>query len=182
MRWFRRDRPRRSRVHGVPFAAPSADWPRLFAAEAARLTQAGVPGELQHIGSTAVPGLAAKPIIDIQLVIPDGQWNPGPLLDAGYRHIHGFTSESRYYELYTGRITYLIRRRDPSDPNVRRCLLLRDYLLAHPDEAAAYGELKAGLARRSRHRPGRYREGKAPWLVAANARAEEWARETGWPG
>jgi GrpB-like predicted nucleotidyltransferase (UPF0157 family) len=139
-----------------------------------------VAGAIQHIGSTAVPGLAAKPFIDIQLVIPDRQWDPRPLTEAGYQRIRGFTRNSRYYERPAGPITYLIRVRDPADPNVRRCLLLRDYLRAHPMEAAAYQTLKSDLAQRYPRRPARYRAGKAAWLAAANHRAQQWAAATGW--
>ena len=174
------NRPKRSTIKGVPFVPPSSDWPHQFTNEARRLTAAGVSGAIQHIGSTAVPGLAAKPFIDIQLVIADGQWDSRPLTAAGYQWIRGFTRDSRYYERPAGATTYLIRVRDPSDANVRRCLLFRDYLIAHPAEAAAYQSLKSDLARRYPRRPARYRAGKSAWLVAANDRAERWATATGW--
>ena len=174
------NRPKRSTIKGVPFVPPSPGWPHQFLSEARRLTAAGVTGTIQHIGSTAVPGLAAKPVIDIQLVIADEQWDPRPLTAAGYRWIRGFTRSSRYYERPAEGTTYLIRVRDPSDPNVRRCLLFRDYLIAHPTEAAAYRALKSDLAWRYPRRPARYRAGKAAWLVAANERAEQWAATTGW--
>jgi GrpB-like predicted nucleotidyltransferase (UPF0157 family) len=71
-------------------ADPDPSWPELFAREALRIRETLGPTAVQveHVGSTSVPGLAAKPIIDILLVVPDSADEPSylPSLEsAGYR-------------------------------------------------------------------------------------------------
>lgn len=171
--------PRRSSISGVPFAAASDAWRFAFADERHRLQAMGLSAPLQHIGSTAVPDLPAKPIIDMQLV-GAGRVDLVLLRHAGYCRVHGFNRRVPYYERPAASYGFLVRVRSAGDPNVRRCLLLRDYLLTHPEEAAAYGELKADLARRFPEDRAGYRSGKAPWLEAANSRAERWALATHW--
>ncbi|MBO0694222.1 MAG: GrpB family protein [Acidimicrobiaceae bacterium] len=170
--------PRRSTIEGVPFTPSSATWRLAFAEERRRLQAMGLTAPLQHIGSTAVPDLPAKPIIDIQLIGP-GRVDLVLLRHTGYYRVRG-PRRVPYYERPAGAHTFLIEACSPTDPDVRRCLLFRDYLLTHPDEAAAYGDLKNDLAERYADDPVAYRLGKAPWLEAANARAEEWARTTNW--
>lgn len=171
--------PRRSTIEGVPFTPASAAWRLAFDDERRRLQAMGLSAPLHHIGSTAVPNLPAKPIIDIQLV-GAGRIDLVLLRHTGYYRIHGFNRRVPYYERPAGSVTFLVRVRSPGDPNVRRCLLFRDYLLTHPDEAAAYGDLKNDLAQRYADDPAAYRTGKAPWLETANARAEQWATATAW--
>ena len=171
--------PRRSTIEGVPFAPASDAWRLAFADERRRLQAMGLKAPLQHIGSTAVPNLPAKPIIDLQLV-GAGRIDLVLLRHTGYYRVRGFTRRVAYYERPAGSFTFLVRVRAANDPNVRRCLLLRDYLQSHPDEAATYGTLKDELAKRHADDPGAYRLGKAPWLEAANARAQQWADATDW--
>lgn len=171
--------PRRSAIEGVSISPPSAVWRLAFDDERGRLQGVGLTAPLHHIGSTAVPDLPAKPIIDCQLV-GASRVDLVLLRHTGYYRVHGFTRRVPYYERPAGSHTFLVRVRSPEDPNVRRCLLFRDYLLAHPDEAAAYGELKNDLAKRYADDPPGYRMGKAPWLESANARADRWAAATGW--
>ncbi|MCL2396070.1 MAG: GrpB family protein [Acidimicrobiaceae bacterium] len=170
--------PRRSTLEGVPFTSASAAWPLAFAEERRRLQAMGLTAPLQHIGSTAVPNLPAKPVIDIQLV---GARRVDLVLlrHTGYYRIRA-PRRTVFYERPAGSHTFLIRVRSPGDPAVRRCLLFRDYLLSHPDETDVYGNLKNDLAQRYADDPSAYRTGKAPWLEAAMARAERWARATNW--
>jgi GrpB-like predicted nucleotidyltransferase (UPF0157 family) len=171
--------PKRSTIEGVPFVPASAAWRFAFADERSRLQAMGLRAPLHHIGSTAVPDLPAKPIIDIQLV-GAGRIDLVLLRHTGYYRVRGFTRRVPYYERPAGSFTFLVRVRSSGDPNVRACLLFRDYLLTHPDEAAAYGELKDDLAHRFADDPAAYRSGKAPWLEAANRRAEQWAQAAIW--
>ena len=171
--------PRRSAIEGVPFAPWSAGWRIAFTNEERRLQAMGLNAPLQHIGSTAVPDLPAKPIIDLQLV-GAGRIDLVLLRHTGYYRVRGFTRRVAYYERPAGSHTFLVRVRSAGDPTVRQCLLFRDYLQSHPDEAAAYGDLKSELAKRYPDDPSAYRAGKAPWLEAANARAQQWAAATNW--
>lgn len=125
-------------------------WPKRFEAEAARIRSAlGVSAlRIEHIGSTAVPGLAAKPIIDVLVGVEDPNDEPAlrPRLErAGYElrvrepdHLM-FRTPARDVHVHLWR---------DGDPDVERHLRFRDRLRSSPVDRAAYEELKRGLARR----------------------------------
>ncbi|MEO8561681.1 MAG: GrpB family protein [bacterium] len=138
------------RVHLVPY---SASWPALCDAEIVRLTAAlagsGIEVAFEHTGSTAVPGLAAKPIIDILAGLDADDDRPvviAAFQSAGYVH--------RGEQGIAGRD--FLRRGDPRQYHLhltrldsdfwREHQLFRDWLRAHGDVAAEYAALKRALA------------------------------------
>nr|WP_298687470.1 GrpB family protein [uncultured Dongia sp.] len=138
----------------VPY---DANWRDLFAAEAARLRGALAPGliiGLEHFGSTAVPGLAAKPIIDILIAVPDlaraRRQMVEPLAELGYAFWADNPKTDRLFFVKglppagTGR-THHIHIAEPDAEPWRR-LPFRDYLRAHPLDARRYEQLKRELA------------------------------------
>jgi GrpB-like predicted nucleotidyltransferase (UPF0157 family) len=164
-------------------------WPALFQALGrtlrAALGQAAV--RIDHIGSTAVVGLAAKPVIDVQISVaalePMAPYL-APLEHMGFIwHAANDDRMRRYFREPPGtRRTHLHVRRHGSWSE-QLALLFRDYLRAHPDEAAAYAALKAQLAERHRNDREAYVAAKAPFVWACLQRADAWAQRTGWcPG
>jgi GrpB-like predicted nucleotidyltransferase (UPF0157 family) len=145
------------------------EWPVLFAAEADQLRRAiGKPlRAVEHVGSTAVPGLAAKPIVDIAISVEDFDALDIPMLEAlGYRYVPEYEDElpqRRYFEKAGFHVhVYELEHEEFMD-----YLRFRDYLRTHPEDAGAYGELKLRLAVEDREA---YQEGKGPFvarLVAA---------------
>jgi GrpB-like predicted nucleotidyltransferase (UPF0157 family) len=171
-------------------------WPEEFAALAGPLHAALGPLALRidHIGSTAVPGLAAKDVIDIQVTVHD--FTPdleAAFARAGYsRGEHNrdhrpptATGPDRDWEkqMYrpppgTRRANLHVRR--AGSANGRYALLFRDYLRAHPLAARAYGQAKRAL---STHGPtdwDLYYDVKDPVCDIIMAGAEDWAAMTGW--
>jgi GrpB-like predicted nucleotidyltransferase (UPF0157 family) len=130
-----------------------ARWPLWFAEIRARLTPylAEVPHTVEHVGSTAVPGLAAKPIIDVDVVVPDQQHVPAAvdgLVAAGYTHqgdlgIAGreaFTvppDAPHYHHLYVV---------VAGNKAHRDHVVLRDHLRRNAADRERYGVLKRDLA------------------------------------
>jgi GrpB-like predicted nucleotidyltransferase (UPF0157 family) len=147
-----------------------------FADERDRIARAladGVAVRIEHIGSTAVPGLAAKPIIDILVTVADADQDAqfGPALErAGY--------EPRVRE--PGHRMFRTPERDvhvhvwaEDDPEVNRHLLLRDWLRESPEDRAAYAQLKRELAARGNWEDmNQYAEAKSVLIEALIARAE----------
>jgi len=139
------------------------DWPNLFATEAARLRDALEPGliiGLEHFGSTAVPGLAAKPIIDILIAVRDLETARSrmvvPLQRQGYAFWADNPKTDRLFfvkglifgengALEGARRTHHVHVAEPDAEPWRR-LPFRDYLRAHPAEALRYENLKRQLA------------------------------------
>ncbi|HEX5727239.1 MAG TPA: GrpB family protein [Longimicrobiaceae bacterium] len=153
-------------------------WPGLFAAEAARLAPVleahGLSLRLEHVGSTSVPGLAAKPVLDILAGRPPGE---GPerhiaaLVAAGYDHRGEQGIPGReFFRRGTPR-SYHVHMVEVGSPQWRRHLAFRDHLRAHPEDAAAYSALKAALAARFPRDRETYTESKAPFITEILARA-----------
>jgi GrpB-like predicted nucleotidyltransferase (UPF0157 family) len=158
-------------------------WPLYFQQIRAHLLPAvrSVAVAVEHIGSTAVPGLAAKPIIDVDVVVPDGAVVPAAIRalqalgcghrgDLGIRGREAFTAvpglpPHHLYVVVAGSRPY----RDHVD--------LRDHLRRHPSDAARYAEQKRRLSPLLATDREAYVEGKAELvrelLAAARRRADQ---------
>jgi GrpB-like predicted nucleotidyltransferase (UPF0157 family) len=128
-------------------------WPSRFEEERAGLLRLfkGTIAGVEHIGSTAIPGLAAKPIIDVMVGVQELLADERLLSD-----LRGFGYE--YFGEYGIPGRHFFRKGDPRTHHLHwvrfggefweEHLLFRDYLRAHPEEARRYEELKRGLALR----------------------------------
>jgi GrpB-like predicted nucleotidyltransferase (UPF0157 family) len=167
----------------VPY---SADWKGRFAelGSALRTALGTVALRIDHIGSTAVPGLAAKPIIDVQISVRD--FEPlaafrDPLLRLGFV----FRAENperskRYFREAPGRPRTHVHVRRAGSWAEQFSLLFRDYLRASPDDASLYASAKHELAQRYRDDRTGYTDAKGPIVWAIMARADRWSQNTGW--
>lgn len=173
---------------------PDPTWP----AQAARLIEKirRVVGEraisIAHTGSTSVPGLAAKNVIDLQVLVPDLATTGAvadQLIEAGLVRRAG-----RWWDVWrdgTERDKQLACNADPAravnchirpetSPTWRDALLLRDWLRATPAAVDEYAALKRRLAAQPHESIDHYAEAKTPWINSALERADRWAAETGW--
>jgi GrpB-like predicted nucleotidyltransferase (UPF0157 family) len=131
-------------------------WPAAFEAEAVRLRTAFGPLALRidHHGSTSIPGLGAKPIIDIQISVAALQPLPAyqvPLEGIGYVHVpHADDSFSPFFHRPVDwPHTHHVHVVERGGREERRTLAFRDYLRDNPGEARRYEQLKRDLAARS---------------------------------
>jgi dephospho-CoA kinase len=184
-------RRRARRATLVTVAAPDPDWPRQATRLAARVVAATGCAcvRVDHTGSTAVPGLAAKDLVDLQLVVPDLGAADGvrtALEDAGFVRLEGrWWDEGPGGERLPKRVhvacdpgrSVNLHVRAETGPAWRDQLLFRDWLRAHPDERDAYATIKRAAAGVDL---GTYLAGKGPWITDALARARAWADESGW--
>lgn len=173
-----------------------ASWADEFSQQANALKAAlgALALRVDHIGSTSVPGLAAKDVIDIQVTVdalsPEviaGLIAAGfvPHVRVGQDHVPpGLSSDAKQWS----KLLFLerpgdrrcnIHVRQHGMANQRYALLFRDYLRSHPATAEAYSELKRRLAR-SLADPGQYPEVKDPAVDLIYLAAEDWARRTNW--
>ncbi len=137
----------------VVIADYSSEWPRMYEDERARIVEAIGEWlvEIQHVGSTSVPGLAAKPVIDIMPGIRSlaDDREIIPRLEAlGYEHVPVYEDEipeRRYFRRGVPRLFHVHVVEATSDFWLRH-IAFRDYLRAHPQTAAEYAALKRRLA------------------------------------
>jgi GrpB-like predicted nucleotidyltransferase (UPF0157 family) len=164
----------------------SAEWPGLFRELAGALRRAlgDAAIRIDHIGSTAVPGLAAKPIIDVQISVR--QLEPVEsyglaLVHLGYRFRPDNDDPSRrYFREGSGRRRTHVHVRQAGSPDEQRTLLFRDYLRADRDEMRRYEGAKRRLATQYRHRRRAYVDAKGVIIEKMLQRAEDWAHRTEW--
>jgi GrpB-like predicted nucleotidyltransferase (UPF0157 family) len=137
----------------------------------------------EHVGSTAVPGLAAKPIIDLlvgvrSLAEAESHYIE-PLATLGYTHIPDYKSwladELFFRKGIPGPWTHHIHMMQPSSPFWERRLLFRDYLRTHRQAADTYANLKRSLAEEFGDNIAAYRDGKTAFIeeMMLKARKDE---------
>jgi GrpB-like predicted nucleotidyltransferase (UPF0157 family) len=164
-------------------------WSAQFADLGAGLRDAlkDVALRIDHIGSTSVPGLAAKPVIDVQISIaalePVKPFKE-PLERLGLVYRADNTERTkRYFREPPGQPRTHIHVRRAGSFSEQFALLFRDYLRTHADDARAFGALKSRLAKQFRDDRAAYTDGKNPHIWQLVARADSWAQQTGWePG
>lgn len=156
-------------------------WSHRFEVEKALLHQALGPASpgVHHIGSTAVPHLPAKPIIDILLAATDlallDRFTPA-LETLGYEALGEFGIPGRRYFRKGGdNRTHHLHAFTAGSDHVRRHLAFRDYLVAHPAERQAYADFKTNLAASCAGDWESYCEGKAPYTSNLETKALAWA-------
>jgi GrpB-like predicted nucleotidyltransferase (UPF0157 family) len=130
------------------------NWPQLFETLRSRIATVldGMATAIEHVGSTAVPGLAAKPIIDIDVLLRSARDLPlviTRLASLGYEHLGDLGIAGR--EAFRPRPTdcpHHLYVCPPSNQEYRRHILFRDHLRTHPEDANAYASLKLELVRK----------------------------------
>ena len=176
---------RRVTSEAVELVPYDAAWPERFAAESSHLREClprDLIGRIEHFGSTAVPGLAAKPIVDILIEVASldrTKAEVAPILEAqGYdyfwRPTHGDDGPP-FYAWFIKRDSQGVRthhihmvERDFEHWNT---LLFRDYLIAHPDVARAYESIKRRLSREFPRDRIAYTRGKSEFIERVTAEA-----------
>jgi GrpB-like predicted nucleotidyltransferase (UPF0157 family) len=170
---------------GVEVAGYDPGWPRQFGRWRDRLAAAlgATAVRIEHVGSTSVPGLAAKPVIDVQVSVTD-------------------ISDEESYVPAIGSAGFVLRSREdahrffrppaaaPREAQVHVCLaggrwerdhlLFRDYLRARPAARDQYGELKRGLAAVWHDDRTGYTEAKTGFILDTLDDAEQWAAAAHW--
>jgi GrpB-like predicted nucleotidyltransferase (UPF0157 family) len=146
------------RYGGGPIVVRDHDpvWCAMFAEERARLLAplGSMPVTIEHVGSTAVPGLAAKPIIDLLVGVrslAEARVRAVAALGApGYAHVREYEAwlpdELLFRKGVPGPWTHHVHVMEPTSPRWEEFVLFRDDLLGHRDVVGAYGDPKKALA------------------------------------
>ena len=160
------------------------DWPVRFERESARIQQAlgSFAVAIEHAGSTSVPGLPSKPIIDILVGVPSleeaRQRCIEPITSLGYIYMPEYVSwlpgELFFRKGPPGPWTHHLHMMEPSHFRWETLLVFRDYLRAHPEAAQAYTDVKRGLAAASVDDIAAYRNGKTVFVDETTAKARAW--------
>ena len=153
------------------------DWPQRFQFFRGRIMVAlgGLAAAIEHVGSTAVVGLAAKPIIDMDVLLASGDALPAAierLANLGYIHQGDLGIPEREAFLAPANdAPHHLYVCPPHSREFHRHVALRDYLRSHPKEAKAYGDLKQALALKFVHDREAYIAGKGEFVTELLNRA-----------
>jgi len=157
------------------------NWPSLYEKERERILAALGKGavQIEHIGSTSVPGLAAKPTIDIAVGVDDFEKAMAyiPIIEnLGYTYEPEFEAElpeRRFFWKGVPKVhTYHVSMAEPTSSVWIKPILFRDYLRGHPDEARRYEQLKRELAAHYGSDMDTYVRGKTAFVESILLKAE----------
>ena len=169
----------------VAFVVPhDPSWKDAFFKEASAIEDAlsSSSVELHHVGSTAIPGILAKPIIDLLGVVPSltvVDEKTRALEGLGYEAMGSYGIEGRRYFRKIdgeGRRTHHLHVFEAGSQHIERHLAFREYLTAHADIAAEYSSLKTRLAGGDDPSWDNYMDGKDPFIRAVEPKAITWYR------
>ena len=153
------------------FKPYSETFPKLFEKEKKRImAHIKQPMVIEHVGSTAVPGLGGKGIIDIAIAVPQDEMQTliKHLQTLGYEYRPTFSTPDRaYFVIYLpddeeGTRRYHVHLTFPESQEWKELLGFRDYLRTHPQEAQEYADLKKKAASEADQDGETYRKLKAP--------------------
>jgi dephospho-CoA kinase len=190
----------RRTVHWQPkLVEPDPTWPAQAMRLRNRIALAAGGARVDHIGSTAVPGLPAKDVIDLQLTMPSlaaADATADAIADAGFPRRTDVNTDTphaidpvpahwhkRFHQAADpGRLVNL-HVRVAGSPGWRYALLFRDWLLVDEAARAEYLRVKREVAAAHPEDRYAYADAKEPWFADALRRADDWASRTGWtPG
>lgn len=166
----------------IVVVAPDPGWPARFETERQRIAAAldGLEHRTEHVGSTSVPDLAAKPLIDVQVSVPD--------VDDEAAYLPAL--EAAGYVLRVREPGHRLVRTPERDVHVHVCgsgsawerqhLLFRDWLRTSAEDRALYATTKQVLATHDWESMNAYTAAKSSVIAVITSRAEAWAAETDW--
>ncbi len=148
-------------------------FPTLFEREKERIKGHLKDAAIEHVGSTAVPGLGGKGIIDIAICVDRDRMEDVSLQlqEIGYEFRPNFSTQDRFYfvamrpDPEEGMRRYHIHLTYPENREWKELLFVRDYLRSHPQEASAYEELKKKAASEANEEGEKYRSIKNPMIM-----------------
>jgi GrpB-like predicted nucleotidyltransferase (UPF0157 family) len=177
--------PKQRNVVVVPHDPSWADAARVEGAAIAQALGDDLVVVVHHIGSTSIPGIHAKPILDLMPLVRSLETVDArnTAMEAlGYEVMGEFGIAGRRFfrkDDGAGERTHNVHVFLEGGAGVARHLAFRDFMIAHPEHARAYSDLKREVAARHPHDIDAYMDGKDAFIKDMEARALEWARKGG---
>lgn len=170
---------RKQVIEVVPY---NKHWPSLFESESNLVKP--IFGDnfkaIYHVGSTSVPGLSAKPTIDILLDVNNVEQidqHNSEMQNLGYEAWGEYKIPGRrFFVKGDEKRTHHIHAFETGSEHIHRHIVFRDYLIAHPGVAKEYEALKLDLAKRFKHNRRAYVMAKTDYVLETEAKALEWAK------
>jgi len=159
-------------------------WVEAFREVRVRLRKILPSARIEHVGSTAVPGSEAKPIVDVSVGLAPGTRLGIDAARSIGLEFRSVSPESAHFVVRDHKGRHVVHVHvNPRDSEAELGLLrFRDFLRSHPDVVQEYGRVKHRILATARYRR-RYTEAKSPFIRRLGPRVRRWAIRTGWiPG
>ncbi len=165
----------------IEILAYNPHWPDFFAQEASRITKAlgGHLREIYHFGSTAIPDMPAKPVIDMMLVCDNV--DEIDLIAEKLQELHYYNlrrqiipHQSFFVRRQDNNISFHLHLHERGSPQIKRHINFRDYVIQHPEDAKAYATLKINLATKFADDRYQYVLGKDKLVQEIDSKAKCW--------
>jgi GrpB-like predicted nucleotidyltransferase (UPF0157 family) len=168
----------------VELVPHNPEW-SLLADEESQLIHDHLPFDvigIYHIGSTSVPGIKAKPIIDFVMEVENMEdviQSLSCLEELGYtaKGEHGIPGRQFFTKDTNGERSHHLHVFQSGHPDIERHLVFRDFLRANPDAAREYESLKEKLAKRFPDKSGSYTEAKSDFILSMDEVARYWLEQ-----
>jgi GrpB-like predicted nucleotidyltransferase (UPF0157 family) len=169
--------PKRTSTDLIEVVAYDRRWPAIYEEERQRLAKAfgSTAIEIHHIGSTSVPGLSAKPVIDIMIgvrTMDDARGLKTLMRSLGYVYVMVDDEPDRMFFRKGTPRTHHVHIMSHRGAEYRRHLLFREHLMSHPSDRSEYAILKKRLAKEFREDRSSYVEGKSRYIESVLAKAK----------
>lgn len=169
-------------VRNVEVSSPRKEWSLMFQEECGKLknTFGNLVVNIYHIGSTAIPNIKAKPVIDIMIEVINidevDKFNH-QMEQLGYITFgeNGIPNR-RFFSKGGDNRTHHIHIFEQGNSEITRHIVFRDYMIAHPEEAQKYSQLKQNLADKYPTNIEMYIEGKNDYIKSIDTKAEKWRK------
>jgi GrpB-like predicted nucleotidyltransferase (UPF0157 family) len=175
--------PEQREVELVPY---NPEWEKLAGQEVQRILDClSIPIiGIYHIGSTSVPGIKAKPILDFVMEVEDMEvliQETSKLEGIGYvsKGEYGIPGRQFFTKDTKGERTHHLHVFQSGHPDIERHLVFRDYLRANPEAARSYEKLKEQLAERFPDKSNMYTEAKSDFILSMDEVARYWLEQNG---
>ena len=163
-------------------------WATMFTAESRLILDALRDNAIaaHHIGSTAIPAIVAKPVIDMLIVMFDIESVDAcnaAMQRLGYQVMGEYgIQKRRFFRKFSdaGSRTHHVHVFPQASPHVKRHLVFRDFMNAHPKWAAEYSKLKLELAEKHPDSIELYHHGKSDFIMKIDELAADWSMGTKW--
>ncbi|HEX4045035.1 MAG TPA: bifunctional GrpB family protein/GNAT family N-acetyltransferase [Gammaproteobacteria bacterium] len=167
--------------HKIEIVAYDPHWPDFFKQEASRVRNilGDYLKEIYHIGSTAIPNMPAKPVIDIMLAcdnLDEIDLIAEKLGQLNYHNIRRqiIPHQSFFVNRQDNHISFHLHIHEKGSPQVKRHVNFRDYVTQHPEDAKIYATLKINLAKKFADDRNSYVFGKDRLVQEIDAKAKLW--------
>ena len=166
----------------VEIVSYNLNWKNIYKEESEKIKNilSDIIIDIHHIGSTAIPEIKAKPVIDILVEVKDIEtvdWYNNKMEEFGYEVMGEYgIPKRRFFRKGGNKRTHHIHIFQTGNEEIERHIIFKEYLIAHPDKGQEYSKLKEGLVNKYSYDIESYTRGKNDFIKEIDRKAKLWKK------